>query len=128
MSETNVRGAGGPLEPKDRLDAILKLADASWLSMDRRREFEWKVSFGLWTALAAFSGFMLRKEISLTDRPQYIWGLGSLLSLIFILYVFLWLAGLSVRHKKDRRRAEEYWMMADEALQITDSPASQRNT
>jgi len=41
------------MSPKDRIDTLLALADASWRDFDTRRAFEWKVSIGLWTAEAS---------------------------------------------------------------------------
>jgi len=41
------------LEATRYLATVERLRRAAWRSFDRRRAFEWKVSFGLWTAQAA---------------------------------------------------------------------------
>jgi hypothetical protein len=41
------------------LDVLQELARAARHRFDSRREYEWKICFALWTALATFSGFVL---------------------------------------------------------------------
>jgi hypothetical protein len=102
-----------------RLDALLKLAGASWEGMNQRRQYEWKVSLGLWTALTAFSAIVVRREVAILVKPPYLVGLIGTLAVIFLAYVFVWLAGIAERQKRDRALAEAYWTMAEETLNIS---------
>ncbi len=36
------------MNPKDRFDAFMKLSDFRFGRWANRRQYEWKVSFGLW--------------------------------------------------------------------------------
>ena len=51
--------------PKEAVEAIFKLADASWQDFDSRRSDEWKITFGLWTVLALFAGGVIKGEVKL---------------------------------------------------------------
>ena len=52
-----------PARDSVRIETLLKLGEASWNSWDRRRSYEWKVSFGLWSALGLIAGAQLRGDL-----------------------------------------------------------------
>src|SRR5262245_19717771 len=50
----------GP-DPKSRFDALEVLRAAAWRNFNDRRDYEWKFSFGIWTALALACGALLTR-------------------------------------------------------------------
>ena len=71
------------MSPKDRFDACVKLAEMSAQRHDARRQYEWKVSLGLWLALLAvvlLQVFASRSLMLLAFRTDAI-ALGALLAL-----------------------------------------------
>lgn len=54
------------IDNKTRLEALEKLRNVAWEEFNNRRIYEWKMSMGIWTALAAFIALILtgRVEIS----------------------------------------------------------------
>ncbi|MBA4067658.1 MAG: hypothetical protein C0501_28930 [Isosphaera sp.] len=56
--KSEARGAD-ELTPKDRLDAARNLSRAARGRFDARNETEWKICFGLWTALGVGAGFVV---------------------------------------------------------------------
>jgi hypothetical protein len=50
---------------KDKVEFLLKLADASWRDYNERRSIEWKVNFGLWAALGAFAALCFSGRLDL---------------------------------------------------------------
>jgi hypothetical protein len=107
------------MEEKDRIDALIKLAEASWRSYSERRSIEWKVNFGLWAALGTFSGFMFQRE---TYLPCWIANVTSfILICIFIVYTFLWKTEIQKRNSRDKEDAHGYRMKVDNILNIESS-------
>jgi len=101
---------------KDRFDAYMRCAEASWKDMDARRVYEWKVSFGLWTALAVFAGFVLKGDVHLSPR------LTTLIScfLVFLGYVYInfWTTGLRDRQLRSHQTAHFFWDLAEDELGV----------
>jgi heme A synthase len=107
---------------KELLEGCLKLADAAWRDLDKRRSYEWRINFALWTALAVFAGLGLKGEIDLAS-PFPLLGQAGLLILLLLLLAFIgfvyiswWTAGIQDRNKKDRLAANFYWNKIDEEL------------
>src|ERR1700722_6507226 len=44
-------------------EEVKALRDIAWEGFKQRRQFEWRVSLGLWTAIAAFTYFVLGKVV-----------------------------------------------------------------
>jgi hypothetical protein len=59
-------------DQKRHFDATKTLRDSAWESFDRRRGFEWKLSFGLWTALGALLGALATGKVSLVGKDEQI--------------------------------------------------------
>jgi hypothetical protein len=47
------------IDIETRLDSLEKLRNGAWEEFNNRRTYEWKMSLGIWTALAAFIGLIL---------------------------------------------------------------------
>lgn len=89
-------------EKHKTIEELNHLADACWKEFDTRRSFEWKVSFGLWTAIGIILGFTLKEDINLP------WWLVIPL-LIFILAVYIWFHyGLRNSSKQDQDKRHAY--------------------
>lgn len=105
---------------KERIDSLIRLAEASWHEYIDRRAIEWKVNFGLWLALGTFAGFMFQQEAVL---PLWIAFVASLILLgAFLIYTFLWKVEIQRRNQLDKEAAHYYWIKADEALEIESPP------
>jgi hypothetical protein len=78
--------------------------------MDARRAYEWKVSFGLWTALGILAGLLIRGEF----KPPTVQAVfyAALLACIVLVYIFVWSIGLHRRNAKNRRDAQHFWNLA----------------
>lgn len=99
-----------------RIDALLKLADSVWNEMDRRRSFEWKVNFGLWTALALLAGFMFRAEFnpSAWGRLFVVYVIGA----ITVVYISVWMLGLQRRSRVNIEAAYSMRRQVDRELRL----------
>ncbi len=98
----------------ERIDAYIRLADACWKDADARRVYEWRISLGLWTALAAFAALMLRGE---AHPPCSVKVPASLLLIaIDCVYVFPWTKGLRERQKRSLKTAHQFWDLAENEL------------
>jgi len=93
-------------EQKRRFDVISTLRSWAWTSFDRRRDYEWKLSLGVWTALSALIGILLTKDMS-TEVCVIRWG-----SIVFVAVLFLahlaFCVGVALAQDADRGRAELY--------------------
>lgn len=107
--------SGDATLPKEkRIEFLSRLAEASWESMNKRRAYEWKVSFGLWTALGLLCSFALSAHLGIALR----WILTACLGLISIVYVFMWTRGLHQRNADDKKLAEQYWKEIEKELSL----------
>jgi hypothetical protein len=66
---------------KDRFDALMKLAEFTCNVREKRRDIEWKVSFGVWAVTAASVAYL--KHYS--DYAAFL-----LLVLLVLAHAFLW--------------------------------------
>jgi hypothetical protein len=99
---------------KDKVESLLKLADASWRDYSERQTIEWKVNFGLWAALGAFGGFVFQRQ---TLPPQWVALIASaLLAVAFLVYTTLWKAEIQKRNRLDLNNARYYWTEVDTEL------------
>jgi hypothetical protein len=91
---------------KRKFDAISTLRSWAWVSFDRRRDFEWKLSIGVWTALAALIGILLTRDISI---QVWVIRCGSILFAAALFFGHLsFLIGVAIAQNADRGRAEFY--------------------
>ncbi len=89
---------------------------AAWTSFDRRRDYEWKVSLGIWTVLATLTGILLSKEIAVSG--MVVFG-GSLLFVVTIVALqSYWQKGIANANDTDRAVADYYASLMAEELRI----------
>lgn len=88
------------------VEGLLRLAELASSRHDQRRQYEWKVSLGLWALLAIGS---LRSEA----LPRIHASIGA--GVVF-LYALLWLRGVWVANANDKSLAQFYWTAAEGRL------------
>src|SRR5947199_4863876 len=111
------QGTEAMMPDKDKVELLLKLAEVSWRDYHERRSIEWKTNFALWLALGTFGGFMFQHP---TVLPSWIAFLTSfLLGCIFLVYTFLWRAGIQNGNRMDLDAAHHYWIQVDNELGTT---------
>jgi hypothetical protein len=95
------------MDPKDRFDAFMKLADFRAMRWNVRRQVEWKVSLGLWAV-------MIVSAYSFKSKPP------ECLLIIFLLSIFLMhtilISQLLVRSRQDINMAFYYIDHAEHVL------------
>lgn len=72
-------------DTKRFFDAVESLRQAAWQSFDRRRAFEWKLSFGLWTALGAIIAGLAIGQATLKSAPEQLF-LSAVTLVVFVLH------------------------------------------
>ena len=73
----------------DRAKLALECMKQSWDNFERRRNYEWKLSLGVWTAIAAFAG--LAFEHDRTDacaHPLWVLGVCVLIAVVHFSSLF----------------------------------------
>jgi hypothetical protein len=97
-------------EQKNLFDALSSLREAAWTRYDRRRDFEWKLSFGIWTMLATLTGFLLTDKLSTQVQQQQhavFIGVAVFVVVVFSIHFSLQL-GIRRKHKRDLEVAGHY--------------------
>jgi hypothetical protein len=110
--------AGRPTMDKDRIDNLFRLAEFSWRDFDTRRSYEWKVSFGLWTALGVLAGTSLRVDIHLPSK-WFTCIAGLILIIVCIVYTCCWTRGLYERQTRNQESAHAYLDIVEAQLKIS---------
>jgi hypothetical protein len=96
------------MTPKETADIYMKVADYAAARHDRRRDFEWKLSFALWAVLLA--PYWSTKQISFAlPFPPFLLALTIALS-----YAFLWLGPIWRANESDKSLARYSWRTAEE--------------
>ena len=101
---------------KDKVEALMKLADFSWRDYSERRSIEWKTNFALWLALATFASFMFQNQSVLAVEFKLL--ITAILILTFLVYTFLWKAEVKARNRSDKRLVQYYLSKVNEELGV----------
>jgi hypothetical protein len=85
---------------KRKYDALAELRKAAWDSFNQRRPFEWQVCIALWTAMAAFAGFVISaKDSTISPLKAVLTGIVA----VAIVHIHKkWLNGLATAHNVDK--------------------------
>jgi len=98
----------------------VKLLEVAWTNFDRRRSYEWKMSFAIWTAIAAFIALCLKGEF-----PKIIpsvAGVALFLAGYFIILVqIIFLVFIRFANGVDQQKAIFYEDLLNEATEACDS-------
>lgn len=101
-----------PMTDNEKATAFIELYKCQWQRYDKRRDFEWKVTLGLWTGIAAVTAFLAGKiQFSEIHARAYI--------AIWIVYVFMWTRGSWWKNEEDREFALVYLNRAEQLLKHT---------
>jgi hypothetical protein len=87
-----------------KIEILLSLSETLRNSYDTRRTYEWKVSFGLWTAIGIIAGFALKEDFSVPFNKW--WGI-LFLGLILIGYL-IFHYGLEKSNTHDQKKRHIY--------------------
>jgi len=93
-------------EEKNLFDALASLKAGAWTRYDRRREFEWKFSFGIWTATATFTGILFTEKSAILGNNLF-WASLVLAAILLLVHVF-WQTNLQNRNQADRDEEDHY--------------------
>ena len=89
------------MNDEEKLKTYIELYKVKLERFDKRRNFEWKVTIGLWTGLSVLTGFLAGKiQLSLFHLVFYIavWGI----------FTFVWTRGSWCANEKDMQYAHVY--------------------
>ena len=75
------------------------------LRHNRRRDAEWRVSFGLWTLIIVSAHFIPKGYI----KP---W----MLIVLFVVYSIFWLRGLWIANQNDKEQEKYFWDLSSKLL------------
>ena len=78
------------LSEKEQADILARIYKEAWLNFDRRRNYEWKLSLGVWTATAAFIALSLGREVEV-GRLAYLRNPFCWLAAVILVIQFLFL-------------------------------------
>lgn len=79
-----------PQPPDQTLDILKAIRESSCSRWEKRRDYEWKLSFGLWTAMAAFIAIVLSKDFKVTSGgnvPRWTGFAGLAIAIAHALYL-----------------------------------------
>lgn len=106
---------------------LLRLMEFHQGKKDTRRTYEWRVAFGIWAALGAYSGFVLSAAASPIPRLSEDGLPGVVIVLLLMVFVtvllliavvshFFFLNGLIRANEVDGRRADFYAFILEEGI------------
>jgi len=98
----------GISEDQKRLfDALHTMREAAWRSFDRRRSFEWKLSFAVWSAMGAYIAALLKLRPATGDPALNAASVVVTLSVLGVHAYWTW--GLGRANKIDQDIAFRYY-------------------
>lgn len=96
------------MDDHEKVQSFLELYKVQWGRYDKRRDFEWKVTLGLWTGIAAATGFLAGK-VQMTELHLVI----VIYGLIWVVYTFVWTAYGWRKNEEDKEYALGYLRKAE---------------
>jgi hypothetical protein len=111
---------GGETETfkKTQAEFYMKLGDRAWDRLKSKRNFEWRVAFGIWSAFAAGAGFVLTSTIAVGLLSLVI---GSLLATGMVWFFWwFWLPYMNQTIGEDWTRVIAWENEAIQLLQLKD--------
>jgi len=89
------------IDMKAELNALEKLRNGAWEEFNNRRIYEWKMSMGVWTALAAFIALILTGRVKIPFHFSiYAWIV--IVSIFFLHAYFSY--NLAISNRTDRKK------------------------
>jgi hypothetical protein len=105
------------MDDKDQFDAFMKLADFRMKVRMERRQLQWRVSLGLWIALAA--GMIAFKNAQIHVS---LWLLAPFLAVVVLGHAVLWVFGNWWRNERDAVQAYRMIAQAEALLDVEYHP------
>ena len=91
---------------KDKAGILLGKCELAWSQFNQRRGYEWKLSFGIWTAIALFIATLLRNDTLAFGCPAKV--LLTILAILILAIHGIFLLGIKLGNDVDRRIAYFY--------------------
>jgi hypothetical protein len=105
------------MDDKDQFDAFIKLADFRMNVRKERRQLEWRLSLGLWIALAA--GMIAFENLQGVRVPEYL--LVPFLAVVVVGHAY-WVVGNWWRNERDAKQAYRMIAKAEGLLNVEYRP------
>lgn len=102
---------------KRRFDVLSTLEERAWYSFNKRRTYEWKSCFAVWTVFAVFTGNMLTREIA--SANVWIWVGVIIIGLCITLLHARWIYHVAAANRHDKRMANRYKLLMQNILSPT---------
>ena len=118
-------------DEKRLFDALESQRKAHYESFDQRRSYEWKLSFGLWTAMAAFIAALVTKPVE-PGRPLPVSGcradwMTGIVAVSIVAVHAMFLIGMRRSNNADRRMSWHFERhMREELLKLPFDEALRR--
>lgn len=90
-----------------KLEVYMNLADSCWKEYDTRRSYEWKVSFGIWTALGIIIGFIIKEDIPF-HYNLYVVSVVVILFLLIVYFFYVFQKGIQNSNNYDQEKRHVY--------------------
>ncbi len=101
-------------ESKRLFDSHLALAEFWWDAFNRRREYDWKISISLWTAIAAFVAVILTADLS---RIGVLPKIAVTMAAVLIPFAHArWMKNITAVNKHDKKKASLYVAKCNEII------------
>jgi hypothetical protein len=110
------------MDDKDRAEIFHRLAVAAWTRFANRRDYEWRMAFGIWTAYGVATGFLL--NAAHPSLSSFIAVLATVIGLVPpYLFERKWIPWLNDAHRTDQN-VERFWEHQLETLAGVPRPPS----
>jgi hypothetical protein len=86
---------------KTKVEVFEARGQAAWERFKNRREYEWKISYGIWTACGIASGFLLSSSAALSSLWQVV-ALTFAAIFVVVVYAFKWMPYVQQAHHLDQ--------------------------
>lgn len=96
-------------------EIYVELARMMHESFLNRRNYEWKVAFGLWTAIGAWTYFAIAETDKLEFKGSFYWVLSFVYLVLLVAWFFCWQVPLRKAFEKDKLY-KHYYMDRAESL------------
>lgn len=102
------------LTERERFESFAKLSEMGFDRLHKRREYEWKINFGIWTVLAVMIGFGATDSKDLkVDLPGFLF---LAMHVVVLIIYAVWTTGLQLSNKVDQRFGFHYEDRAEDLV------------
>jgi len=105
------------LKEKERAGTMAQMHEVAWLNFDRRRSYEWKLSLGVWTAIAVFIALSLDAKIDAERVANVRTGFYVLAPIVFLIQA-IFLFQIKTANACDQARAHHYEFRLNDMVDV----------